>query len=217
MITKKDFLSIVLLYGVTPTVLLSVVNGFVPAPNDVSDPLGRPSALSNELIDSAGQFDILTAALLPKHAELASGAQVFVPLSNDLQQLAAKAGDLSGLAAGLDNSGSTVVTIAVPLPDLLNQIADRVDQVSPTVGALSTSVGSVTTQLRSVHHGLLTVQITLAALGPKAATLAATLANIQEEAAHVAEFGPLLALLGPLVNDLGLPPLGVHAPPLTPN
>ncbi|WP_405168188.1 hypothetical protein OG203_43310 [Nocardia sp. NBC_01499] len=206
MITRRAFLLTVFLFGITPAVILSVVNGFLPTPRDVSDPLGRPSALSNELIDSAGQFDTLTTTLIPKHAQLASGAQAFVPLSSDLQQLTDKAGAFSGLAANLGKSTATVVSVAGPLPGLLNHVAGRVDQASSTVGALSTSVGSVGTQLDSVHHELLTVQVTLAALGPKAATLAATLATIQEEAAHVSEFGPLLAIIGPLVNGLAPPP-----------
>ncbi|MFI6996543.1 hypothetical protein [Nocardia sp. NPDC050175] len=200
MITGRVFLLTVLLVGVVPAVILALVNGFVPAPRDVRDPLGRPSTLSNELIDSAGQFDTLTASLMPKHAQLASGAQAFVPLSSDVQQLTDKAGEFSGLAIGLGKSTSTVVSLAGPLPDLLNHVAGRVDQASPTVAALSTSVGSVTTQLESVHHGLLTIQLTLGTLGTKAATLAATLATIQEEASHVSEFGPLLAIIGPLVN-----------------
>lgn len=214
MITKKLWTAIVLMLGAGSAVVLCALNGFFPAVRDVSDPLGRPSKLSLELIDSAGQFDTLTAILVPKHARLASDIQTLTPLANDLEGLTDKAGELSGQAKTLNASTSTVSEIAAPLPDLIVTVTGRSDTASPTVAGLSTAVGSVTTQLEAISHGLTTVQGSLGALGPKASAISATLAIVREEAAHVQEFGPLLAVIGPPVNDLNLPALGVApAPP----
>lgn len=214
MITKKAWTALVLVLGVGSAVVLCALNGFFPALRDVSDPLGRPSKLSNEVIHSAGQFDTLTAVLVPKHAELASSIQTLRPLSVDLEALTDKAGVLSGQAVTLNESTRSVASIAAPLPDLVARVTVRSNTASPTVAGLSTAVGSVTTQLELILPGLTTVQGTLAALGPKASGIAATLANVQEAAAHVREFGPLLAVIGPPVNSLNIPKLGFEAPPL---
>ena len=213
MISKKAWSLVVLVLGVVPAVVLCALNGFFPALRDVSDPLGRPSALSLELIDSAGQFDSLSALLLPKHAQLATDIQTLTPLADDLEGLTTKAGELSGLAKTVNASTSSVGATAQPLPDLVASVTARADQASPTVAGLSTAVGSVTTQLEGIHQGLTTVGGSLGELGPKASAIAATLSVIREEAAHVQEFGPLLAVIGPPVNDLNLPPLGVAPTP----
>ncbi len=216
MITKKTFTASVLLLGVVPAVALCILNGFFPAFRDVKDPLGRPSTLSQGLIDSADQLDTLTAVLVPKHAQLADGIQALVPLSNDLERLTNKAGELSGQSVTLISSTRNVSSIAAPLPDLVQSVTVRANEASPTVAGLSTAVGSVTAELEGIQQGLTTIQGTLGTLGPKASGIAATLATIQEEAAHVSEFGPLLAVIGPPVNSLNLPPLGFSAPPLPP-
>lgn len=213
MIPKKTWSLVVLVLGVVPAVVLCALNGFFPALRDVSDPLGRPSALSLELIDSAGQFDSLSALLLPKHAQLATDIQTLTPLADDLEGLTTRAGELSGLAKTVNASTSAVGSTAQPLPDLVASVTNRADQASPTVAGLSTAVGSVTTQLEGIHQGLTTVGGSLGELGPKASAIAATLSVIREEAAHVQEFGPLLAVIGPPVNDLNLPPLGVAPTP----
>ncbi|UZG60289.1 hypothetical protein [Rhodococcus opacus] len=209
MVTKKAWFGVVLALGVAPTVLLCAVNGFVPGVDDVIDPLGRPSQLSLEVIDSAGQFDTLTAILVPKHAQLASDIQALNPLATDLEGLTDKAGELSGQTKTLNASTGGVSTIAAPLPDLVANVTGRANQASPTVAGLSTAVGSVTTQLEAIYQGLTTIEGSLGALGPKATAIAATLSNIEEEARHVQEFGPLLAVIGPPVNSLNLPPIGV--------
>lgn len=213
-ISKKAFTSTVLLCGVAPAVAMCVMHGFLPGLQDVVDPLGRPSRLSNELIDSAGQFDTLTATLVPKHARLASGAQALTPLSDDLAKLTDKAGELSGHAIGLNADTASVITISGPLPGLLTQVTNRADQASPTVSGLSSSVDSVTAQLQAINGGLAGIKDTLSEVGGKGSKIAATLANVQEEAAHVREFGPLLAVVGPPVNSLGIPAIPFNAPPL---
>ncbi|EKT77775.1 hypothetical protein WSS_A35913 [Rhodococcus opacus M213] len=213
MITKKAWLGVVLALGVAPAVLLCAVNGFVPGADDVVDPLGRPSQLSLEVINSADQFDTLTSILVPKHAQLSSDIQALNPLANDLEGLTDKAGELAGQAKTLNASTGDVSTIAAPLPDLVANVTGRANQASPTVAGLSTAVGSVTTQLEAINTGLTTIEGTLGTLGPKATAIAATLANVEEEARHVQELGPLLAVVGPPVNSLNLPPLGVATTP----
>lgn len=213
MITKKAWFGVVLGLGVAPAVLLCGFNGFVPGLEDIADPLGRPSQLSLEVIDSAGQFDTLTAILIPKHARLAADIQVLGPLADDLESLTDKAGELSGQAKILNSSTHDVSIIAGPLPDLVANVTGRADQASPTVAGLATAVGSVTTQLEAINTGLTTIEGTLGVLGPKAAAIAATLATVEEEARHVQAVGPLLAVVGPPVNSLNLPPLGAASAP----
>lgn len=213
MITKKAWLGVVLGLGVAPAVLLCAVNGFLPGLDDVVDPLGRPSQLSLEVIDSAGQFDTLTGILVPKHAQLSGDIQTLGPLADDLEGLTDKAGELTGQAKTLNSSTGDVSTIAGPLPDLVANVTGRANQAAPTVAGLSTAVGSVTTQLEAVNDGLITVGGTLSTLGPKATAIAATLANVEEEARHVQELGPVLAVVGPPVNSLNLPAIGVATTP----
>ncbi|MBH5143450.1 hypothetical protein G8767_27395 [Rhodococcus sp. IC4_135] len=215
MISKKQWVAVVLAVGVGPALVLCVLNGFVPGLDDVSDPLGRPSTLSQELITSAGQLDELTSIFVPKHAQLSADIQALTPLADDLEGLTAKAAELPGQSVTVNSSTQNVSAIAGPLPDLVAMVTGRTDQAGPTVAGLATAVGSVTTQLESINTNLSTVQGTLGELGPRGSAIAATLANIEEESRHVQEFGPLLAVIGPPVNSLNLPPLGVTAP--TPN
>jgi hypothetical protein len=216
MISKKRWIAVVLVLGIGPALALCLLNGFVPGPDDVSDPLGRPSALSQELITSAGQLEELASIFVPKHAQLAVDIQALTPLANDLEGLTNKAGELPGQTTSVNSSTKDVSTIAAPLPDLLATVTGRANEASPTVAGLATAVGSVTTQLESIEQNLTTIQGTLSELGPRGSAIAATLANIEEEARHVQEFGPLLAVIGPPVNALNLPPLGVPAPTPTP-
>ncbi|ROZ52958.1 hypothetical protein EEB12_29515 [Rhodococcus sp. WS1] len=213
MITKKTWLGVVVGLGFAPTVLLCAVNGFVPALENVIDPLGRPSQLSLEVIDSADQFDTLTSILVPKHAQLATDIQALTPLAHDLEGLTAKAAELTGQSKTLNISTGGVSTIAAPLPGLVANVTARANQAGPTVAGLSMAVGSVTTQLEAINTGLTTVSGTLGTLEPKATAIAATLANVEEEARHVQALGPLLSVIGPPVNSLNLPPLGVAATP----
>ncbi len=158
------------------------------------------------MINSADQFDTLTAILVPKHAQLAHDIQILGPLADDLEGLTDKAGGLSGQATILNASTSDVVAITGPLPNLVANVTGRANQAGPTVAGLSTAVGSVTTQLEAINTGLTTIEGTLAALGPKATAIAATLSNVEDEARHVQALGPLLAVVGPPVNSLNLPP-----------
>lgn len=208
MVTKRTWFGIVLALGIAPTVLLCAINGFVPGTVDLVDPLGRPSQLSLEVIDSAGQFDSLTSVLVPKHAQLASDIQALNPLAIDLESLTKRAGELSGHAQTLNASTNSVIEIAEPLPDLVANVTSRANETSQTVAGLSMAVDSVTTRLESVNHGLTTIKGSLGELGPRANAIAATLSNIEEEARHVQVFGPLLAVVGPPINSLNLPPLG---------
>ncbi|MCZ4587569.1 hypothetical protein O4328_28440 [Rhodococcus opacus] len=216
MISKKQWVTVVLAVGAAPALILCAVNGFVPGLDDLKDPLGRPSALSQELITSAGQLDELTSIFVPKHAQLSADIQALTPLADDLETLTTKAGELPGKSITVNDSTRDVSTIAGPLPDLIAAVTAHSDQAAPTVGGLSTAVGSVTTQLQGIEQNLGTVQGTLGELGPRGSAIASTLANIEEEARHVQAFGPLLAVIGPPVNSLNLPPLGVPAPTPTP-
>ena len=216
MVGKRTFTSVVLAAGVVPALGLFVVNGFLPSFRDVSDPLGRPSVLSLEIIDSAQQLDALTTQLEPKHVHLAADIQALEPLSSELGVLADKSVELSPLAIALTGGAAQGIRIAAPLPGAVADVTGRADEAGSTVAGLSTAVGSVTTELEGIHDNLTTIQGTLQALGPQASGIASTLAVIQEEASHVREFGPLLAVVGPPFNSLGVPPLGFQAPPLPP-
>lgn len=216
MATTKQFVGVVVVLAVIPAVVLCAVNGFVPGLNDVRDPLGRPAALSQELITSAGQLDELSAIFVPKHAQLSTDIQALTPLADDLEKLTVKAGELPGQSASMNASTRQVSIIAATLPDLVATVTDRADQAAPAVAGLTTAIGSVTSQLEAINTNLTTVQGTLGELGPRGATLASTLANIEEEARHVQEFGPLLTVIGPPVNALNLPPLGLDTARPTP-
>lgn len=209
MVTTKSWTAIVVIVGLGIAVILCLVNGFFPAARDISDPLGRPSKLSTELIGSAGQFDTITGTLVPKHEQLSGDIQTLGPLADNLGTLTDKAGELTGSASTVNGSTSSVNSIAFPLPDLIASVTGRANEAAPTVGGLSTAVDSVAGELNDMHGGLTTIQSSLAQLGPKASAIAATLAVVQEEAAHVKPLGPLLAVIGPPVNDLNLPALGV--------
>lgn len=216
MVSRRTFISVVFAAGAVPALALCVANGFLPSFRDVSDPLGRPSALSGQVIDSARQLDARTGQLEPKHARLAVDIQAIRPLFDELGPLAGRAVELSPLSKTLTGDAANVARAGAPLPGAVADVTGRADQAGSTVAGLSTAVGAVTTELRGIHGGLTTIQGTLQALGPKTSGVASSLATIQEEAAHVQEFGPLLAVVGPPVNGLGLPPLGFQAPPLPP-
>ncbi|GAB6919828.1 hypothetical protein JCM9803A_02780 [Rhodococcus erythropolis] len=215
-VSRRVFTVVVLAVGAAPALTLCVANGFFPAFRDINDPLGRPSALSQQVIASAERLDKLAAELEPKHAQLAIDIQALQPLSDDLGVLADRSVELSPLAAALTNNASNISEIAAPLPDGVADITARVDEADSTVTGLVTAVGSVSTELQHIRGGLTTMQSTLQALGPTASGIAETLATIEEEASHVQVFGPLLAVIGPPFNRLGIPPLGIESPALPP-
>ncbi|MFI6953394.1 hypothetical protein ACIBJI_07950 [Nocardia sp. NPDC050408] len=202
------------LAGIAPAVVLCVANGFVPGWSDISDPLGRPSQLSQDVIHSADQLDQITARLVPKHSELSQRAQVLNSLSINLAGLTDAAGHLPGDASRLNATTTGLAGAATPLPGLVGKVNGRVQQAIPQVNALSGGVATLADRLDALNNSMSTVQSSLSGLGPKSSSIASTLATIEEESAHVREFGPLLAVVGPPVNELGIPPLGFEAPPL---
>ncbi|AEF40627.1 hypothetical protein [Hoyosella subflava] len=216
MVSTRTFTSVVLAAGAAPALILSAVNGFFPTFTDISDPFGRPSLLSAEIVESAQQLDKLAAVMEPKHERLASDIQALGPMADELTVLAGTSLELSSSAAALTLGASTVRRSAEPLPGVVADVTARGDDAGSTVAELSMAVGSVTTELQEIHNGLAKIHGTLGTLGPKVSGIAVTMAAIQEEASRVKVFGPLLAVIGPPINSLGLPPLGFEAPPLPP-
>ncbi|WP_262365861.1 hypothetical protein [Gordonia sp. OPL2] len=202
--------------ALVPILVLCVMNRFIPGVNDLKDPLGRPSDLSNDIIYSASQFDVITGELDPKHKDLSQSIQVLTLVAGDLRKLTDAAGRLSGLAISVNDSTTGVSGIAGGLPAKIQQLTQRSDTAGPTVLTLAGSIQAVTDQLETVNVNLKTVGSTLATLGPRADSIAAVLATIEEEAAHVAELGPLLALLGPAVNGPQTPAPRDPGRPITP-
>lgn len=200
MATRRNWLVVLAVVALVPILVLCIGYRFLPTWRDVEDPLGRPSTLSDGIIDSAAQFDILTARLDPKHQQLSQEIGVLRSVATDLAGLTGQAGKLSGLSVTLNTSTAAVASIASGLPDKIALLTQRSDTAAPTVSGLSSSIGGVTTQLERIDGGLDTVGASLATLGPRASSIARTLSYIEEEAEHVAELGPLLALLGPAVN-----------------
>ncbi|WCT06039.1 hypothetical protein [Rhodococcus qingshengii] len=205
MASIRSWLAVVAVFGLVPAVSLCVLNGFVPQPRDLADPLGRPSALSNELITSAHQLDLITAELAPKHGELADTIGGLGPLSRSLTSLAGEAGALPGHAGAVNWSASNVVGISRPLPGLIDTVVASSRRANPMVGGLAGAIDGVSTELAAVDTQMVSVQTTLRALGPRADNLAATLATIEEEASRVRALGPLLSILGPAVNGAERP------------
>lgn len=200
MTSTRNWLGIVVILGLIPALVLCLINGFFPQWRDLSDPLGRPSTLSNELIVSADQLDQLTAEMAPKHGTLSVTIQDIGPLADSLTALTDLAAKLPDSARSVNVSTTDVAGTARPLPDLITAIVGNSGQASTTVGNMTSAVGGVTTQLNNVDTEMKTVQATLKTLGPRASTISGTLATIEEEAARVAALGPLLAVLGPAVN-----------------
>ncbi|MBF6422776.1 hypothetical protein IU436_29705 [Nocardia farcinica] len=200
MTSTRNWLGIVVVLGLVPVVVLCLINGFFPQWRDLSDPLGRPSTLSNELIVSADQLDQLTAEMAPKHSTLSITIQDMRPLAASLTELTDLAAKLPDSARTVNTATADVAGTARPLPDLITSVVTNSGQASTTVSNMTSAVGGVTTQLNNVDSEMRTVQTTLNTLGPRASTISATLKTIEEEAARVAAFGPLLAILGPAVN-----------------
>ncbi|MDF3281089.1 hypothetical protein [Gordonia sp. N1V] len=200
MVSTRVWLVTLGVIALVPILVLCVVNRFIPTGTDLKDPLGRPSDLSNQIIYSAYQFDVITARLDPKHQELSQSIQVLETVATDLAKLTDAAGRLTGLAGTVNESTSGVIGIAGGLPEKIQTITVRSDTAAPTVLTLAGAIQAVTNQLAAVNGGLQTVGSSLATLGPRAHSIAQTLSYIEEEAAHVRELGPLLALLGPAVN-----------------
>jgi hypothetical protein len=190
----------VVVLGGGTCVILSALNGFVPHTADLKDPLGRPSALSLQVIHSASQFDQITAVVLPHQDNLGQRIQVLRTVADDLDGIVGKAGGLPPTATTVNTDTTTVDGIAGQLPPLIARVTGRADQATPVAGSLTTAIGSVATQLQDIHGNLVTVQGDLAALGPRASDIVAILGQIQAESARIKALGPALGLLGSLVN-----------------
>ncbi|MCG7631455.1 MULTISPECIES: hypothetical protein [Gordonia] len=200
MTSTRNWIGIVAILGLIPALVLCLINGFIPRWPDLSDPLGRPSSLSNELIVSADELDQLTAEMAPKHGTLAITIQDIGPLADSLTELTDLAAKLPDSAKSVNIYTTDVAGTARPLPDIITSVVGNSTQASTTVGNMTTALERVGTQLDNVDTGMARVQTTLKTLGPRASTISATLKSIEEEAARVAALGPLLAVLGPAVN-----------------
>jgi len=197
--TKKTWGLFVLVVGLGTAVLMSVVNSFAPGVEDVKDPLGRPSALSLEVIHSASEFDRLSAGLTPKHRDLAGRVQTLNTVATSLEGLVGEAGSLSGKAESVNAGTVSVRSSATPLPGLIRKVSGRAREATPVVNDLGSAVSSVTGQLESVNGGLTGIYGDLAALGPRATRIVQLLHQIEEESRRVRALGPLLSTLsGPL-------------------
>ncbi|AZG46817.1 hypothetical protein [Gordonia insulae] len=200
MTSTRTWIGIVVCLGLIPAVVLCLIHGFIPQWRDLSDPLGRPSTLSNELIVSADQLDKLTAEMAPKHATLSVTIQDISPLARSLTELTTLAAQLPDSARTVNAATTSVAGTARPLPDMISDLVANSGQASTTVGNMTGAVSGVTARLDDVDSQMSSVQTTLKTLGPKATTISKTLNTIEEEAARVAALGPLLAVLGPAVN-----------------
>lgn len=200
MISLRSWFRMLIAVTLVPILALCVIYKFVPKWENLKDPLGSPSQLSDEIIYSASQFDAITSRLDPKHQRLSESIQVLRTVDTNLAKLTGDAGRLPGLAITLNQSTSAVVDITAVLPSKIELLTKRSNTTGPAVTGLSNSIDGVTTQLELINTRLQTVGTSLATLGPRANGIARTLSHIEEEAAHVQELGPLLALLGPLVN-----------------
>lgn len=201
---KKTWGLFVLIVGLGTAVLLSVSNAFVPTVADVEDPLGRPSALSLEVIHSASEFDRLAGALVPKHGDLSQRIQTLNIVADDLDTLVGKAGGLPQKATSVNAHTRTVRSTAQPLPDLIADVTGRARQANPVVGGLGNAISGVTVHLEAITGGLIGIYSDLAALGPRATTINELLAKIQDESRRVRAFGPALTIvsttLGPVLQ-----------------
>lgn len=206
--TKKTWGLFVLVAGLGVAVLLSMSNAFVPAVADIKDPLGRPSALSLEVIHSASEFDRLTSVLVPKHGKLAVRIQTLNTVATDLDILVDNAGDLTGKAKSVNAHTVSVRSTATPLPGLINRVTGRAQEAAPVVGNLGSAVSSVTGQLRAINGGLAGIYGDLSALGPRADTIAHLLADIENESKRVKPLAPVLATLAETLGPVLDGPVG---------
>lgn len=207
--TKKAWLVFVLIVGLGGAVFLSVTNSFTPGLEDVKDPLGRPSALSKEVIHSASEFERITGVLVPKHGSLSHRIQRLTTVADDLDVVVDQAGHLPGKSASVNRDTSTVSEVAVPLPGLIQHITRRAVEAGPVVGDLGSSVSGVTTQIDAVGLQLTGAFEDLAALGPRARTIVDVLAQIEAESEKVRRIMPVLNALHfrevlSVLNGIGL-------------
>jgi hypothetical protein len=206
MIPMKLWWTVVLVPLVVVAVLLSILTGFLPGLHDLTDPLGSPSKVGLTIIKSTDDIDRITAALVPKHSDLAQRAQIVKTLASDLDNLVGKAGELAPAAVAVNNDVRSVQGVATPLPQLISNVTGRANQATPTVAALGAAVGSVTYQLELIGNGLGSAQGSLGALGPRASSIVGSLELIEAETARLRPVGPLLSYLARLVNGTGSSP-----------
>ncbi|WP_182378921.1 hypothetical protein [Nocardioides sp. WS12] len=204
--TKKAWLLFVLVVGLGGAVFLSGSNAFKPGVDDVKDPLGRPSALSLEVIHSASEFERITGVLVPKHGTLSQRIQRLNGVADNLDIVVDDAGKLTGKSITVNEGTTKVNDIALPLPGLIASVTGRAVEAAPVVGDLGKSVSGVTTELEAVQTQLNGAFRDLAKLGPRATTIVDLLAQIQAASVKVKPLAPLLAgLSGPLETIYDLP------------
>ncbi|MCQ4079108.1 hypothetical protein NGB36_00365 [Streptomyces sp. RB6PN25] len=215
MLTKKVWFATVATLGGGACIVIGMLNRFVPHLQDLSDPLGRPSALSLQVIHSASQFDSITSVLVPKHHDLGQRIQVLHTVADDLDGLVNKAGGLVPSAQAVNGDTTTVQGVATPLPPLINKVTGRAQQATPQVNALGNAVSSVTTQLNAVDVNMTAIATDLGALGPRAQEIVAILQEIEAESERIRPVAPLLPVLSTVTNitsSNGQPILGLLGP-----
>ena len=192
MITIRTWIISVLAATGLLSVGYSAQHHFVPTSEDIKDPLGRPSALSLELIDSSSRLDALTAEMVPKHAKLAGGMAEMNYIADDLSVLVDDAGQLPVATAGLVTSTGEVVSHARPLPDQLAEVTDNTKAAPSKTKALGRAVDGVTGELRRIDHNLRALSTALEPLQGQTDQIAAVLKKVEAETSRLA---PLMALL----------------------
>lgn len=193
MLTKTVWLVAALAAGGAVAVFLAADHSFVPGVEDVKDPLGRPPALSEEVIFSASEFDRISGILVPKHADLAERIAVLNDVSSELATVTDRASRLPGFAASVNDKTGEVVAVSQPLPGLIRGVADQSDEGIAAVGRLDSSVAGVTTELEEVLAAQESIHEDLQALGPTAAAIAEELADIEESSKRLKPVAPVLS------------------------
>jgi hypothetical protein len=202
--TRKAWTGFVVLVGLGLAVLLCTTNSFAPGLTDLKDPLGRPSALSKEVIHSASEFDRITATLVPKHDDLSQRVTTLTLVSDNLGTLVGDAGGLSTSSTEVNDGTRRVRQVAKPLPPLIASVTSRAVEATPVVGRLGNAVGGVTIQLRAIEGGLGSIYTNLAQLGPRATTISGLLVQIQGDSERVRALGPLTSLIAQVLNSTNL-------------
>lgn len=200
MVRRSVWWTLVLVAGLGGAVALALAFRFVPVVDDVVDPLGRPSALADSVVFSAGEFDRISGVLVPKHRELTERLDVLRTVADSLDRVVDTAGGLPPLAAAANDGTGHVVAVARPLPDLVGQITGRAKEATGAASDLRETVVDLTGGLQRVGDGLGTIHTTLQTLGPRGRDIAEVLARIEQESGRIAPLGPVLGAVSDLRN-----------------
>lgn len=192
MIAVRTWLLALLVLAGVLAVGYSTKHDFKPTAADIKDPLGRPSALSLELIDSAAELDRLTTEMIPKHADLAVGISRMNSIASDLDVLVGDAGELPGATLGLGRSTDDVVALAGPLPSQLEEVTANTLAAPAKVENLGASVEGVSGELELVEANLSSLGVALEPLAGQTASITTVLRRLEKETARIAPLAPLL-------------------------